>query len=432
MSGLLSALTALRVSRGEPSLSEQSGCVASFYDVIVIGGGAAGLMCAYTAAARGRRVLVLDHANRIGKKILMSGGGRCNFTNLEVKPSHYLSANPHFCKSALSRFTPGDFIALVEQHGIAYYEKSQGQLFCVNKAKDIVEMLESLCTTYGVTILTSCHLQSLQALQSLQTQESPQAQPRADEQGFVCVTSAGRFSASSVVVATGGKSIPTLGATGLGYELAVQFGLAVTALDAALVPFVLTDQSAEWQSLSGISCQATVSCNGASFTDGLLFTHRGLSGPAILQISNYWHPGMPLQINLLPGVSLAALFAQWRQQKLKQTLKNALADRLPKRLLEIWLAGEIQSVLDYSNNDIEALSQRLQAWTLTPASTEGNRTAEVTRGGVSTDEVSSKTFESKKQPGLYFVGEVLDVTGHLGGYNFQWAWASGYCAGCYV
>ncbi len=395
------------------------------FDVVILGGGAAGLMCAWTAAARGRRVAVLDHANKIGKKILMSGGGRCNFTNLDIHPSHYLSANPHFCKSALKRFTQQDFIALVEQHNIAYHEKSQGQLFCTHKAKDILQMLESLCATYGVAIFTDCNLQNI----------VPHAQPTSAGLRFTCHTSLGRFQAASLVVATGGKSIPSMGATGVGYEIAAQFGMGVTALDAALVPFVLTGpEQTAWQTLSGISCLAEVNCNGKQFKDPILFTHRGLSGPAILQISNYWHAGMPIHINLLPNQTLMSLFAQWRQLNNKQSLKNALADYLPKRLLEVWLQDAVNAkpVLDFSNAEITRLSEQFHHWSLTPASTEGYRTAEVTRGGVDTNDVSSKTFESKKQPGLYFIGEVLDVTGHLGGYNFQWAWASGHCAGCYV
>ena len=389
------------------------------YDVIIIGGGAAGLMCAQTAGARGRRVVVLDSANKIGKKILMSGGGRCNFTNLEVKNSHFLSANSHFCKSALSRYTPADFIELVEQHGIPYHEKTQGQLFCDNKAKDILAMLESLCEAYGVDIVTECSIDKIEK--------------KCD--GFICQTNCGVFQSNSLVIATGGKSIPTLGSSGFGYEIAKQFGLSVTEIDASLVPFVLTGIEQNFlEQLAGISCLAEVTCNNKSFTDGFLFTHRGLSGPAILQISNYWQVGMAVQINLLPNLQLNSLFAQWRAQKVKQTLKNALAEFLPKRLLEVWLSqfNSNKTVLDYSNAEVDALCQHFHQWTVTPAGTEGYRTAEVTRGGVNTDEISSKTFESKKHPGLYFIGEVLDVTGHLGGFNFQWAWASGHCAGSFV
>ncbi len=395
------------------------------YDVIIIGGGAAGLMCAHTAAARGRRVVVLDHANKIGKKILMSGGGRCNFTNLEVKPSHFLSANEHFCKSALSRYSSADFIELVAQHGIPYHEKTQGQLFCDNKAKDILNMLESLCQTYGVDILTECSISRIEKNTT-----------------FVCHTSCGIFQAESLVIATGGKSIPSLGASGFGYDIARQFNLTVTETDASLVPFILTsiEQQALLEQLAGISFLAEVSCNGVSFKDGFLFTHRGLSGPAILQISNYWQVGMAVKINLLPNQTLKTLFIQWRAQKLKQTLKNALVEFFPKRFLEVWLVSIAafsrlntdKTVLDYSNAEVDIVSQHFHQWTVTPAGTEGYRTAEVTRGGVNTDEISSKTFESKKQPGLYFIGEVLDVTGHLGGFNFQWAWASGYCAGEFV
>ena len=360
---------------------------------------------------------VLDHANKMGKKILMSGGGRCNFTNLDIKPSHYLSANPHFCKSALSRFTQYDFIALVEQHGISYYEKTQGQLFCTHKAKDILQMLETLCQQHGVTLLTHCHINHIDR-----------------QDTFICHTSQGLFGCAALVIATGGKSIPTLGATGFGYDIARQFGLAVTSLDASLVPFVLTGGEQEWLAeLAGVSCQAKVSCGHTDFTDALLFTHRGLSGPAILQISNYWHLGDTLEVNLLPGVNLTELIPQWRAANNRQSIKNALGDYLPKRLLETWLASQgNKSVVDMSNTDIETIAQRLHQWRFQPAGTEGYRTAEVTRGGVCTREISSKTFESTKQPGLYFIGEVLDVTGHLGGYNFQWAWASGFCAGSHV
>lgn len=388
------------------------------FDVVIIGGGAAGLMCAYTAAARGRRVAVVDHANKIGKKILMSGGGRCNFTNLDIKPHNYLSANPHFCKSALSRFTQFDFIDLVQQHHINYHEKSQGQLFCTESANDILQMLKSLCATYDVKIITHCTIDKIEKTDN-----------------FYCHSNQGIFCSESLVIATGGKSIPTMGASGFGYDIAKQFGLAVTSLEASLVPFMLTgSEQASLSELAGISCLAQVSCNDMQFTDPILLTHRGLSGPAILQISNYWQLGMTLTIDLLPQVRLKTLFDNWRQQKNKQSLKNALADYLPKRLADAWLKDwdSSKAVSAYSNQEVDALSSLFHDWQVTPAGTEGYRTAEVTRGGVCTREISSKTFESQKQPGLYFIGEVLDVTGHLGGFNFQWAWASGHCAGNYV
>jgi predicted Rossmann fold flavoprotein len=389
-------------------------------DCLIIGAGAAGLMCAITAGQRGRRVVVLDHANKVGKKILMSGGGRCNFTNLWVEPENYLSANPHFCKSALSRYTQYDFIALVEKHGLAFHEKAKGQLFCDNKAKDLLNILLDECAAAGAEVSTHTRVESLK----------PQSGG-----GWSIQTSQGEYQATSVVVATGGLSIPTLGATGFGYDIARQFGLQVTERAPALVPFTLAPHDLKpLQELSGVSLPVRISCNGVSFREDMLITHRGLSGPAVLQISNYWYPGDRLDIDLLPDHDLNLLWQQWREQGLRVELRNALAEFLPKRFVQVWLdqRGGSKPVQQYNADDIQALDAQLHTWSLLPAGTEGYRTAEVTRGGVSTDEVSSKTFEAKKVPGLYFVGEVLDVTGWLGGFNFQWAWASGHCAGLYV
>lgn len=388
------------------------------WDVIVIGGGAAGLMCAATAGYRGRKVLLIDHANKVGKKILMSGGGRCNFTNLYVEPSNYLSHNPHFCKSALSRFTQWDFLDMVNRHGIAYHEKTQGQLFCDNKANDILQMLLSECESAGVTVQTHCSVDSV----------------KRDAQ-FLVATSGGLYQAESVVVATGGLSIPTMGATGFGYQLAKQFGLEVLETTASLVPFTL---SGKWQertsSLSGISLPVTVTTPRQSFSDAMLFTHRGLSGPAVLQASNYWFLGEPITVDFLPGCHLSEHIRQWQKDNPKQELKTLLNTVLPKRFVLSWLeqTPSAKPIAQYGNAEIDELAERFHRWQVTPSGTEGYRTAEVTRGGVNTDAVSSKTFEAKEVTGLYFVGEVLDVTGWLGGFNFQWAWASGYCAGQYV
>ncbi len=394
------------------------------YDCVIIGAGAAGLMCAATAGQRGRNVALLDHANKVGKKILMSGGGRCNFTNYDISAENYLSGNPHFCKSALSRYTQWDFIALVEKHGLAYHEKTLGQLFCDNKARDLLNILLAECDKGGVDIRTHTEI--------FQVEHAPDG-------GFLLSTSAGRYECESLVIATGGLSIPTMGATGFGYDIAKQFGHKVTRRDAALVPFTF---KGPWltlaQNLAGVAVPAHVSCAGQSFAEALLFTHKGISGPAALQISNYWYPEEAITVDWLPGVDLPAQLKQWRQSAEKASLATLLSTYLPKRFVVQWLEfhdlAELlnKPLADWSNRDIDALSEILQAWQMRPTGTEGYRTAEVTRGGVNTDDVSSKTFASQKTPGLYFIGEVLDVTGWLGGYNFQWAWASGYCCGSHV
>ncbi|WP_347331921.1 NAD(P)/FAD-dependent oxidoreductase [Marinimicrobium locisalis] len=396
------------------------------YDVVIIGGGAAGLMCAATAGQRGRRVAVLDHANKVGKKILMSGGGRCNFTNYDVSPDNFISRNPHFCISALRRYTPYDFLELVHQYDLQYHEKTLGQLFCDHKSKDILNILLAECDKAGAQIRTGCSVEAIEPLEP-----TP---------GFKLTTREGLIQCQSLVIATGGLSIPTMGATGFGYEVAKQFGLPVTRTDAALVPFTLGSRWLEIaQSLSGLSLRVTAECGGQRFAEALLFTHRGLSGPAILQISNYWKPGDTVTIDLLPGESLEQRIEQWRRDGQKTSLKNRLARLLPKRFVETWLSLPMfpasihhKPLAELSRKEINALCEGFHQWQLIPPGTEGYRTAEVTRGGIDTDAVSSKTFEAKTVPGLYFIGEVLDVTGWLGGYNFQWAWASGYCAGQYV
>lgn len=384
-------------------------------DVIVIGAGAAGLMCALSAGQRGRRVLVLDHANKVAKKILMSGGGYCNFTNLNTTADNFFSHNPHFCKSALHRYSPYDFLQLVEKHHIEYREKAAGQLFCVDKAHVIRDMLVDECNRAGVKIFTRCEISQIKK-----------------NYDFELITSRGEFNCQSLVVASGGLSIPTLGASGFGYQIAQQFGLNVLQTRAALVPFTL-DKSwlQKLDGLSGLSLPVSVSCNGNSITEDLLFTHRGLSGPAILQISAYWKPGDEIILNLYPEADLFQLLEQRKQQHPKMLLKNILSELLPKRLAqrccELWF--EDQPIAEISSQRIKQIADTLQHWQLKPSGTEGYRTAEVTLGGVDTDDISSKTFEARKVSGLYFIGEVLDVTGQLGGYNFQWAWASGWSAG---
>ena len=385
-------------------------------DVVIIGAGAAGLMCALTAAYRGRRVLVLDHANRAGKKILMSGGGRCNFTNLNSTPANFLSANPAFCISALKRYTPWHFLDLVERHGIEHVEKAAGQLFCAHSSKDIVQLLLTECDWAGAGI-------------RLQTQITGMRH-RGDR--FDLTTSGGAIETGALVVACGGLSIPTLGATGFGYDIARQFGLNVLPTRAGLVPFTLQpDLKSTLAPLSGISCEAEVSCNGTRFREPILFTHRGLSGPAILQISSFWQPGDSIGIDLFPGRDVATELRQLKRQQPQATLEKWLAEQLPRRLAQTlchwhgW-GGPLQLLRD---DALARAADALQDWPVKPAGTEGYRTAEVTLGGVDTQGLSSRTFATTAVPNLYFIGEVVDVTGHLGGHNFQWAWASGACAG---
>ena len=386
-------------------------------DVLIIGAGAAGLMCAITAGQRGRRVLVVDHANKVGKKILMSGGGRCNFTNLGVTPAQFLSANPHFAKSALARYTPWNFIALVEKHRIAYHEKELGQLFCDDSSKQIVRMLLDECTAAGVSVEVDCGVQRVSKT----------------VQGFSVHTARGEVHAESLVVASGGLSIPSMGATGFGYELARQFGHAVLPTRAGLVPLTLSGKHQEhYRDLAGVALPvAEASVGGQGFRAGLLFTHRGLSGPAILQISSYWQPGDDLRIDLLPDQDAGEWLLEQRHARPLAELKTVLGDALPKRLAqrlcEQWF--ESRPMRQYREAELSHIGDQLNAWPITASGTEGYRTAEVTLGGVNTDALSSATMQSKLVPGLYFIGEVVDVTGWLGGYNFQWAWASGRAAG---
>jgi len=393
-------------------------------DVLVIGAGAAGLMCAATAAARGRNVIVVDHANKVGKKILMSGGGRCNFTNLDVLPRHYLSANPHFCKSALARFTQWDFIALVLKHGVAYHEKKSGQLFCDNKAQDILNMLLDECARSGAEIRTHCEIKTITASNA---DHSPAR--------YKVSTSLGDYACESLVIATGGLSIPTMGATGFGYQVAEQFGLALKPRRAGLVPFTLSPAQLEMlKDCVGNAVDVTVSCAGQHFTERMLFTHRGVSGPAILQISSYWQPGQAIVINLLPQLNLAEYLIQAQQARPKVLLTTLLSELLTKHIAHAFcnLATDIRPINQYSLKEIDAIADLFHGWEMMPAGTEGYRTAEVTLGGVDVDDLSSKTLEAKRQPGLFFIGEVVDVTGHLGGFNFQWAWASGFAAAQFV
>jgi predicted Rossmann fold flavoprotein len=383
-------------------------------DVVVIGGGAAGLMCAFVAGGRGRRAVVLEHNERVGRKIEISGGGRCNFTNVDTAAGNFISRNPHFAKSALARYTPADFVALVERHHIRYHEKKLGQLFCDESSRQIIEMLLEECDAAGVRVVNNCRVDGVS---------------RRDEL-FRVETSRGEFESESVVVATGGLSIPKLGATDFGYRLARQFGLKVVQTEPALVPLTLAPRDlTSFQPLSGVSVPASVRCGGAEFAENVLVTHRGLSGPAVLQISSYWSRGLELSVDLLPGEDARTLLEQKRASGAE--LHTALGQHLPKRFAQVWaeLFAPARPLRTYNDAELDAVAQHLHDWRIRPAGTEGFQKAEVTRGGVSTDELSSKTLEARKVPGLYFIGEVVDVTGHLGGYNFQWAWASGHAAG---
>lgn len=388
------------------------------YDVLVLGAGAAGLMCAIEAGKRGRRVAVLDHAERVGKKILISGGGRCNFTNLHCRAENFLSENPHFAKSALARYTPRDFIALVEKHSIAYHEKTLGQLFCDYSAQQIVDLLLRECADVNVTIHLRTEVRSVQ-----------------QNTGFVLQThapqGAAEFHASALVIATGGLSIPKMGATGFGYEIARQFGLRLVEPRPALVPLVLSDADQhDWCDLAGVSAEVIAAASGktaakARFKEKMLVTHRGLSGPAILQISSYWRPGQAVMLDLAPGANIAAPLLAQPQRDLTKA-RAALHARLPQRFADRIL--HLAPPAGWSNRALEVWEEHLHHWSFTPAGTEGYAKAEVTAGGVDTAELSAKTMESRV-PGLFFIGEVVDVTGHLGGFNFQWAWASGAAAG---
>jgi predicted Rossmann fold flavoprotein len=380
------------------------------FDVVVLGAGAAGLFCAVEAGKRGRRVAVLERAERAGKKILISGGGRCNFTNIYCAPENFLSANPHFAKSALARFTPADFIALVEKYKIPYHEKTLGQLFCDHSAQEITALLEAECAAAGVKVFLNVQVREVS-----KTTE------------FVVRTEGEEFRAPVLVVATGGLSIPKMGATPLGYELAKQFGLKIQPTWPALVPLILGRQGQkQYCDLAGVSAEVIASTEGAAFREKMLITHRGLSGPAILQISSYWERGKAIALDLAPGREIAPAVQRAKYRNLPE-LVAALQGNLPRRFAERWV--ELHEPESLSNAGLEKFEREVHAWNVVPADTEGYEKAEVTAGGVDTDELSSKTMESRAVPGLFFIGEVVDVTGHLGGFNFQWAWASGAAAG---
>jgi predicted Rossmann fold flavoprotein len=381
------------------------------FDALILGGGAAGLMCAIEAGKRGRRVAVLEHADRLGKKILISGGGRCNFTNLHCRPEDFLSSNSHFAKSALARYTPQDFIAWVEKHNISYHEKTLGQLFCDRSARDILGMLEAECEHAGVSIFLNTNIQNVE-----QATEFIARAPNAE------------FKAPALVVATGGLSIPKIGATSFGYNLARQFGLAIREPWPGLVPLILSEEDCDrYRDLAGISADVIASCNGQQFREKMLITHRGLSGPAILQISSYWQPSQPIQLDLAPSAEVTAAFRDPRTPRNLNTLRTELRKFLPQRFADRWL--EAHAPTSWTNPALADFEKQMHAWAITPTETEGYEKAEVTAGGVDTSELSAKTMEARKVPGLFFIGEVVDVTGHLGGFNFQWAWASGAAAG---
>jgi predicted Rossmann fold flavoprotein len=389
--------------------------VSNSFDALILGGGAAGLMCAIEAGKRGRRVAVLEHADRLGKKILISGGGRCNFTNIYCQSENFLSANPHFAKSALARYTPADFIAMVEKHSIPYHEKTLGQLFCGRSARDILAMLEEECREAKVSIFLNTKIQEVR---------------RTTE--FVVRTANAEYRAPALVVATGGLSIPKIGATSFGYDLARQFGLKIREPWPALVPLVLAPEDrTRYCGLSGVSAEVTASVKTSHddqhFREKMLITHRGLSGPAILQISSYWKKPQALVIDLAPGKEIASPFRDPKIPRTLDTLRAELRRALPHRFADRWL--DLHTPSAWTNQALADLERQIHEWTITPADAEGYEKAEVTAGGIDTDELSAKTMESRKVPGLFFVGEVVDVTGHLGGFNFQWAWSSGAAAG---
>ena len=388
----------------------------SQYDVVIIGAGASGLMCAATAGYRGRSVLVLEHSNKIGRKILMAGGGRCNFTNIHNSPANFLSENPHFCKSALSRYKAQDFIDLVDRHGVEYHEKTLGQLFCNETSKEILRVLLTESEWAGNEIRTETSVEKIDKQAS----------------GYLLKTSSGDIQAESVVIATGGLSIPNGGATSFAYDVATQYGLQVLPCAAALVPFTLQPKDKEvLKELSGVSHRVKATIGKTSFVENMLFTHRGLSGPAILQISSYWQPGGEVEIDLFPEFDLLSWLKEQREARPKAEITTIMAQQMSKRMSQILcqMFGFSGIMGNHSNKDLEAINKAFREWKVKPSGTEGYRTAEVTIGGIDTNEINQKTMEAKKAPGLYFIGECLDVTGHLGGHNFQWAWASGFAAG---
>ena len=386
------------------------------FDVIIIGAGAAGLMCAIEAGKRGRSVLLLEHRSKLAEKIRISGGGRCNFTNLNVRPENFLSDNPSFCISALRRFTQHDFIALVQKHGITYHEKTLGQLFCDSSSNQIVDMLLAECAKENVTIQTDTKIRAVQSNLFVKTDQ-------------------GNYKCTSLVIATGGKSIPKMGATSFGYDLARQFKIRVVPPRAGLVPLTFDDLLCQQtKKLAGVSANVAVKCNNHSFSEALLFTHRGLSGPAILQISSYWSQGKEIIIDLAPGIDTFDFLKTAKDNQSMQLPATVLSQLLPKRLAQLVVMDQKLEInlAEASDEKLKKLAESTNEWRITPKGSEGYRTAEVTLGGIDTLELSSKTFEARKVPGLYFIGEVIDVTGHLGGFNFQWAWSSGYAAGQFV
>lgn len=399
-------------------------------DVIIIGAGASGLMCAIESGKRGRSVLVLDHASKIGRKIHISGGGSCNFTNINTSHKNFLSNNPHFCKSALSRFKPRDIITMLEKHGVKYEEREQGQLFCAGSSEDVIRMLEKECNDAGVKMIMDCKILDVKRI----APADKTGQIDLNDQ-FIISTDNGVFECDSLVIATGGLAYPQIGASGTGYMIAKQFGLKVTETRPALVPFIFSRQDSKiFGELSGISIDASIKCRNMTFRGSVLFTHRGLSGPAILQISSYWKEGETIVIDLLPDVDIFRFFIEKQQNKSKTEMHNLLCEFLPSRLAKNWCDLNIQSkpVNQYNEKEIQKIAHQVHNWETRPKSTEDYRTAEVTLGGIDTNELSSKTMESGKVKGLYFTGEVIDVTGQLGGYNLHWAWASGFVAGQYV
>jgi len=399
-------------------------------DVVVIGAGAAGMMCAIEAGKRGRSVLIIDHASKLAEKIRISGGGRCNFTNLHAKPDHFLSGNLHFCRSALARYTPQDFVALVEKHGIHYHEKKLGQLFCDGSAQQIIDMLQRECDAAGVA------WQMPSQVVQVDYKVGDHGAKRTHR--FVVKTERNTIETTALVIATGGLSIPQIGASAFGYQIAKQFKINVTALRPALVGLTFAPEDfVDFKAISGVAVTAEVSCNGASFCENVLFTHRGLSGPAIMQISSYWQPGKCIHINLLPQQDVQEIFLIHKQSTI--LCPNLLARFLPKRFVQAWCptifmqhSNVAKPMNQYRESELRQIVEKLHDWRIFPSGTVGYKRAEVTMGGVDTHELSSKTMESKRMPGLYFIGEVVDVTGHLGGFNFQWAWSSGYAAGLAV
>ncbi|WP_101756746.1 NAD(P)/FAD-dependent oxidoreductase [Oceanicoccus sp. KOV_DT_Chl] len=411
------------------------------YDVVILGGGASGLFCALTAAQRGLSVIVLEKANKVGKKILMSGGGRCNFTNHFVEADNFISANRHFCKSALTQYSQWDFIALVERYQIEYEERKHSQLFCINSAKDILNMLLDECQLAGAEIKTHIHLTSIESLAIAGHSEKHQQADKRSRYKIKIEQDHQQLAihCHSLVVATGALSIPTLGGSGMGYEIAKQFELPLTERRAGLVPFMFSDNTLKpmCERLSGLALEVTIQCRQQSFTENILFTHRGISGPSVLQISNYWYPGDEIHIDLLPGINATDWLLNAKQSLGKSLLKNVLHQHLAKSLvLELqalwWPEHSATALAEFSDKQLKTIAEKINHWSLKPSATEGYRTAEVTLGGVDTDALSSKTMEAKQQPGLFFIGEVVDVSGHLGGFNFQWAWSSAFAAGMAV